>query len=71
MAQEPSSSGSRSSLSFEDFIEAATTAALRAANKVAAETAKPGEAARFPWPIWIGLILNDREIQVRGDVPQR
>lgn len=44
----------RSSLSFEDFIEAATSAALRATQKsvLKDERLRPG-------PIWVGIIIRD------------
>lgn len=40
----------RSSLSFEDFIEVATTAALRA---------QKNNKIRKPGPIWVGIIIRD------------
>jgi hypothetical protein len=69
MADPLSSSGARTPLSFEDFVEAATAAALRAATRVAAAddpnavAGGPAERFKLPWPIWIGLIINNREIQ--------
>jgi hypothetical protein len=66
MSDQLSSSGARTPLSFEDFVEAATSAALRAATKVAAaDQAKgaPADKFKLPWPIWIGLIINNRDFQ--------
>lgn len=40
----------RSPLSFEDFIEAATSAALRATEK---------HPHIRPWPIWVGIVIRD------------
>lgn len=55
MAEQP-----RSPLSFEDFIEAATSAALRATAKAAARTPDGAIDKRFrPGPIWVGLIIRD------------
>jgi hypothetical protein len=52
--------GPRSSLSFEDFIEAATSAALRATAKVAARKPDGSLDDRLrPGPIWVGIIIRD------------
>ena len=40
-------------LSFEDFLEAATAAAVRASAKAAKQDPKYGN-----WPIWIGIIIR-------------
>ena len=40
----------RAALSFEDFIEAATSAALRATKK---------HPDTLPYPIWVGIIIRD------------
>lgn len=49
MAEAPSSP-----LSFEDFVEAATSAALRATQKAAKSDPK-----YRPRPIWVGIIIRD------------
>jgi hypothetical protein len=53
----------RSGLSFEEFVEAATSAAVRASVKASAEAAKAGgrPGDYRPWPIWIGIIIRDPE----------
>jgi hypothetical protein len=61
----------RSGISFEEFVEAATSAAVRASVRASEEAAKatgrPGDYR--PWPIWIGLIIRDPEsIQAVGNV---
>gem|GEM_PF-2960203 len=68
MASQPNSPAARTPLSFEDFVEAATAAALRAAARVAeADDPKslvgPAQKFKLPWPIWIGLIINNRDFQ--------
>jgi hypothetical protein len=64
----------RSGLSFEEFVEAATSAAVRASVKASAEAAKAGgRPGDFrPWPIWIGIIIRDPEnIQAIGKAQQQ
>jgi len=61
----------RSGLSFEEFVEAATSAAVRASVKASAEAAKAGGRPNDfrPWPVWIGLIIRDPGvIQAVGNV---
>lgn len=43
----------RSALSFEEFIEAATAAAVRASAKAAQNDPKYQH-----WPIWVGIIIR-------------
>lgn len=64
----------RSGISFEEFVEAATSAAVRASVRASAEAAKasgrPGDIR--PWPIWIGLIIRDPEtVQTVGNIQQK
>jgi hypothetical protein len=55
----------RSPLSFEDFIEAATSAALRAQRQDS-----KGQQFR-PRPIWVGIIIRDfDDIQQVGNANQ-
>ena len=64
----------RSALSFEDFVEAATAAALRASIKVAGQTGRRvggGDNPRgphLPWPgIWVGIVIRtDSETVLTG-----
>ena len=64
----------RSGLSFEEFVEAATSAGVRASVRASAEAAatiggtKPGVR---PWPIWIGLIIRPPDdFQLPGNIQQ-
>lgn len=52
----------RSGLSFEEFIELATTAALRGSIKVAAEAKRAGLGEEWirPQPIWVGIWIRER-----------
>jgi len=43
----------RSGLSFEEFVEAATAAAVRASARAAVENPQYGH-----WPIWVGIIIR-------------
>lgn len=57
----------RSALSFEDFIEAATSAALRATDKY---VKAKGDRFRPP-PIWVGIIIREfDDIQQVGNPQQ-
>ena len=63
----------RSGISFEEFVEAATAAGVRASVRASAETGltKPGGNIR-PWPIWIGLIIRPPEdFQLPGNIQQQ
>ncbi len=51
----PRSQASR--LSFEDFVEAATSAAMRASNQLRNEGVQPA-APVARRPIWVGIILD-------------
>lgn len=50
----------RGALSFEDFIEAATAAAVRATAKVAKRPDGTIDDQYLPYPIWVGIIIRDR-----------
>ena len=54
MAEGTDISGGRA-LSFEDFVEAALGAAVRAAAKQASPDLKPGQ---LPFPIWVGIVAG-------------
>ena len=64
----------RSGLSFEEFVEAATAAGVRASVRASAETAaiggtKPGTVR--PWPIWVGIVIRPPEdFQLPGNIQQ-
>lgn len=61
MATKPGSSGtsdigsSRSALTFDEFVDAALGAAIRAAQKHGGPGIKPGQ---LPFPIWVGIIAG-------------
>lgn len=52
----------RSPLLFEDFIEAATSAALRASANAAKRPDGVIDDKYLPYPIWVGIIIRDRNI---------
>jgi hypothetical protein len=49
------SSGGRSALTFDEFVDAALGAAIRAAQKHGGGSGKPGQ---LPFPIWVGIIAG-------------
>lgn len=53
----------RSGLSFEEFLEAATAAAVRASARATRENPQYGH-----WPIWVGIIIRPPDnIQTIGN----
>ena len=55
----------RSALSFEEFIEAATAAAVRATARAAQNDPKYQH-----WPIWVGIIIRPPDkIETIGNPP--
>jgi len=66
----------RSGISFEEFVESATAAGVRASVRASAEAAliggtKPGGGIR-PWPIWVGIVIRPPEdFQLPGNVSQQ
>jgi len=65
----------RAGISFEEFVEAATAAGVRASLRASAEAGlvsgpKPGGTIR-PWPIWLGIIIRPPEdFQLPSNVQQ-
>jgi hypothetical protein len=45
----------RSALTFDEFVDAAVGAAIRASTKHGGIGGKPGT---LPWPIWVGIIAG-------------
>jgi hypothetical protein len=59
----------RSALTFEEFVDTAIGAAIRAAARHGGTPGKPGH---LPWPIWVGIIAGPFDKgQFGGGGPQQ